>query len=265
MPSIDDNKRVWDSEYDWRVRGDEWSVAWGGPSMQWYGALLPRIHSHVPTDCVLEIGCGYGRWTHYLKDLCTHLIAVDLSEECVTACRRRFANCDHIEYYVNNGKSLDMVLGASVDFVFSFDSLVHADDSVLSAYISQFKRILTDNGVAFIHHSNLGEYQATYTKIKKIPKLAGLLSRLGVGRLGALTRNVHWRDRSVDARKVASFAEENELSCISQEIIPWATPILSDCISRLVNRTTQDNKLIVKNYEFNEEIKQLLRLSKIYI
>ena len=141
--------------------------------MQWYGTILPRIKSHVPTNRILEIGCGYGRWTQYLKDLCKNLIVIDLSEECIKASKQRFAECSHIEYHVNEGKSLDMIPNFSVDFVFSFDSLVHADEAVMKAYICQLHRIINNDGVAFIHHSNLGEYRTLYSRIRSIPKLEG--------------------------------------------------------------------------------------------
>jgi ubiquinone/menaquinone biosynthesis C-methylase UbiE len=139
MPKLEDNKTRWDGEYHWSDQGDEWSALWGDPTMQWYGTILPRIKSHVPANRIVEIACGYGRWTQYLKDLGQHLVAIDLSEECIQASKQRFAACSNIEYHVNDGKSLDMIPDASVDFVFSFDSLVHADESVITAYLCQFK------------------------------------------------------------------------------------------------------------------------------
>src|SRR5438876_2607766 len=108
MPSIEENKSLFDGTYNWPNRGDEWSVAWGGPSMQWYGTILPRIKSYVPTNRILEIACGYGRWTQYLKDLCQNLVVVDISGECIQACKKRFSECSHIEYHVNDGTTLDM-------------------------------------------------------------------------------------------------------------------------------------------------------------
>ena len=148
--------------------------------MQWYGSIFPRIIQHLPSNRILEIACGYGRWTQYLKDLCSNLVVVDLSSECIQGCKKRFSDCPHIEYHINDGKSLDMISDSSVDFLFSFDSLVHADESVLKAYLSQLPRILTDNGVAFIHHSNLGEYADIYSKIRAIPYLERILTGLGV-------------------------------------------------------------------------------------
>ena len=49
-----------------------------------------------------------------------------------------------------------MVEDGSIDFVFSFDSLVHVEADVLDAYLDQLARKLTPDGVGFIHHSNMG-------------------------------------------------------------------------------------------------------------
>lgn len=262
MPSILENKSLYDGKYNWTDRGDEWSALWGGPSMQWYGTILPRIKSYIPANKILEIACGYGRWTQYLKDLCKHLVVIDISEECIQACKQRFSDCFRIEYHVNDGTTLDMISDSSVGFVFSFDSLVHADELVIKAYICQLQRILTDTGVAFIHHSNLGEYNSTYSRIRKIPKLEGLLVRLGL-----LEKDLHWRDFSVDASKVQHFAEENGLSCLSQEIICWDTKrMFIDCISTIAKKNSSVNRpnRIFRNPGFTREAQSLLRLSYLY-
>ena len=262
MPTIDDNKIVWDGRYNWTRRGDEWSAPWGGPVMQWYGTIFPRIKSHVPTDRILEIACGYGRWTQYLKDQCKHLIVIDLSAECIQACRQRFSECSHIEYHENDGKSLDMIPDASVDFVFSFDSLVHANEAVMEAYLSQLPRLLTKDGTAFIHHSNLGEYRTRYARIRRIPNLEGLLARLGL-----LEKKRHGRDFSVDAGKVAALSEKHGLRCISQEIIRWRTKkMFIDCMSTIVrdNSSGVRTNRVLRNTKFMQEAQNLYQLSQLY-
>ncbi len=261
MPTIEDNKTTWDGKYNWTNRGDEWSASWGGPFMQWYGTIFPRIKSHVPTNSILEIACGYGRWTQYLKDLCKHLTVIDLSEECIQACKQRFFEFSHIEYHVNDGKSLDMIPDSSVDFVFSFDSLVHTNEFVIEAYLSQLPRILEKDGVVFIHHSNLGEYYTRYSKIRRIPKIEGLLTRLG------LLENLHWRDFSVDAKKVEALTEKHGLRCISQEIILWGTKkTFIDCISTIVrnNSSVVRTNRVLRNAKFMQEADNLLQLSQLY-
>src|SRR5438552_9139347 len=158
MPTINENASQWDVSYDWHDYGDEWSHAWGGPEAQWFSTIFPRIHAFIPTDTILEIAPGCGRWTQFLKDNCRHLIAVDLSERCIETCKKRFSAYSHIDYYVNDGKSLDFISDKSIDFIFSFDSLVHADADVMEAYIRQLATKLRSNGVGFIHHSNVGSY-----------------------------------------------------------------------------------------------------------
>ncbi len=45
MPTINDNKGIWDGAYGWSNSGDEWSDNWGSPSMQWYGTVItPKIN-----------------------------------------------------------------------------------------------------------------------------------------------------------------------------------------------------------------------------
>ena len=262
MPTVDDNKKIWDGDYQWTNRGDEWSVAWGGPYMQWYGAILPRIHRYLPTGNILEIACGYGRWTQFLKDVCKNIVAIDLSEECIDACRQRFSNCSHIDYHVNDGKSLQMIPDASIDFVFSFDSLVHADEPILDAYLSQLPRILKSEGAAFIHHSNLGEYKTLHSKIGNKPKLRKFITMLGM-----FEENLHLREPSVSAVLVEQLAEEHGLQCVSQELIPWGTKrLLIDGLSTIVKAGSLariENK-VFRNVNFMREASYLEQLSRLY-
>lgn len=202
--------------------------------MQWHDTILPKIQSYVPTDRIVEIACGYGRWTQFLKDLCTNLTVIDLSEECIRACQQRFAEHNHIEYQVNDGKSLEMIPESSVDFLFTYDSLVHADDSVLEAYLRQLPRILKHDGVAFIHHSNLGEYSCNASVIRNIPMIERAFTMIV-----NLETNLHGRDSRVSAKSVETLAKENGLQCIRQEILRWGTRRMQiDCISTIVKKTS---------------------------
>jgi ubiquinone/menaquinone biosynthesis C-methylase UbiE len=262
MPKLEDNKTRWDGEYHWNDQGDEWSALWGDPAMQWYGTILPRVKSHVPANRIVEIACGYGRWTQYLKDLCQQLVAIDLSQECIEASQQRFSDSANIEYHVNDGKSLAMIPDSSVDFVFSFDSLVHADEAVMNAYLGEFKRILTKDGVAFIHHSNFGEYAPAYAKIRDVPNLEELLIQSDI-----LEQSTHWRDASVDAKKVEALATAQGLSCISQEIVPWSTKkMFLDCMSTIVRNDSSlaRTNRVWRNANFMQEANNLLQLSELY-
>jgi len=87
-------------------------------------------------------------------------IAVDLSPKCVEHCKQRYSIDGHVEFHVNDGRSLSMVSDDSIDFAFSFDSLVHAEEDVLEAYLKELSKKLGPGGTGFIHHSNMGAYPA---------------------------------------------------------------------------------------------------------
>jgi hypothetical protein len=185
---------------------------------------------------------------------------VDLSEDCIRACKQRFTDCSHIEYHLNDGKSLAMVPDGLVNFVFSFDSLVHADALVMNAYIRDLARILTADGVAFLHHSNLGAY-TRYAEIRRVPVLEKIVGRLG------LVGPFHWRDFTVDATKVEALAKEHGLQCISQELVRWGTKrTYLDCFSTIVKcgSPLARNNRVMRNPTFMRDLKKLLRLSHLY-
>ena len=204
MPSVETNKAVWRDEYTWPQRGDEWSAPWGNAATQWHCVILPRIHAFLPAHTVLEIAPGYGRWTQFLQPEAQHLIAVDLSESCIEACKSRFADATNISYHVNDGKSLATVADGSVNFAFSFDSLVHADLDVLRAYLAELRNKLSPDGVAFLHHSNIGVYARRFAIQNHLPRN---LWRV----LGALwfAGHSHDRDFSVTAAGVETNLSRN--------------------------------------------------------
>lgn len=211
MADIQTNLKTW-SEYDWSRGGDEWSDTWGGSGKLWTRVLLPRIQAFIPAGTILEIAPGHGRVTQYLAPQAKRLILVDLVPACIEACKARFAAHKHLEYHVNDGKSLEMVPDGSVDFVFSFDSLVHAEADVIEAYVAQLGRKLTPQGAGFIHHSNLGCYMA-------------LLNKWLFG------KPTHFRARSMRADLFVKYCAQNGLKCTHQETLNWGGDQLTDCFS----------------------------------
>jgi cyclopropane fatty-acyl-phospholipid synthase-like methyltransferase len=105
----------------------------------------------VSARTILELAPGAGRWSEFLKDLCSRLILVDVSANAIQRCRTRFAGYNHIECHVNDGKSLSMVPGNSLDLIFSFNSMVHVDEDDMRTYIAQISSKITKDGAGFIH------------------------------------------------------------------------------------------------------------------
>jgi SAM-dependent methyltransferase len=256
MAGVEQNLEVWE-RWDWSQQGDEWSASWGGTPALWHGALLPRIHTFVPTGTILEIAPGYGRWTQYLKDLCERLIVVDLAPQCIEHCRERFSAERHIDYHVNDGRSLDMVEDGTVDFVFSFDSLVHAEADVIDAYLGQLARKLTANGVGFIHHSNAGAYRRVSAVTRRVPHRL----RAPLVQKGALLDVYAWRAESMTADLFAAQCERAGLALVSQELINWEHgPYLTDALSVLAAKRTGTSPHRLRNRRFNRDTKRMAKL-----
>ena len=268
MPSIEEN-RSWGT-YSWPERGNEWSREWGDVETQWHAAIHPRIRRFLPAQRVLEIAPGYGRWSGFLIDCAEHYIGVDLNPECVSACKARFAVESHATFVENDGKSLAAVADDSINFAFSFDSLVHAEIDVIEAYLHELSRKLSPDGIAFIHHSNLGEYSRMALELSKLIWVPAHRYRLARGALTRLqvTDWDRWRAHSVTSRKVVDVGKAAGLVCIGQEIINWGrhNRRTVDCFSMLTRSGSKWERpnVVVRNPFFMHEAISAHVVSEVY-
>lgn len=260
---IPSNKKIWNEDYNWSQGGEEWSAWWGNSSSQWQNVILPRIHSFLPSSVILEIGPGFGRWSRFLKDHCSKLIFVDLSEKCIEACRSKFKDSPNIEYYVNDGRSLAQIADESLDFVFSFDSLVHAEADVIEAYMAQLSRKLKPKGAVFIHHSNLGDYLWNVRLQQAASKVPGLFPLLKTMNLSE-DLQYQYRAASMTARKMREYAMRYGLKCVSQELVNWGSKALIDCMTTVVRKDSSHSgeSRIFRNPDFMKQAARILELSR---
>lgn len=263
MPGVDNNRAVWNAPESWARQGDEWSDSWGGTELMWLGTVLPRIHRFLPTGTIVELGPGFGRWSQFLKDACSELVLVDLAEQCIEACRARFAEAPNIAYHVNDGHSLEMLANGSVDFVFSFDSLVHAEADVLAVYLEQLAAKLRPDGVGLIHHSNMGAHRRAAALARRVPPSA----RARLTSRGVLVNSYAWRAESVTSRVFSELCRRAGLTCVTQEQINWQYGRhLIDTISVFTPRGSRWERppLVVDNPRFMAEASRLVHVSKLY-
>lgn len=215
-------------DYEWIEAGEEWSEPWGGSAPQWFGSILPRIHAALPANTILEIASGFGRWSNYLKDHCSHLHLVDPAEECIEACRRRFASEPRVICHVNDGRSLQMIPDDSIDFVFSFDSLVHVSRETVETYVAQLAGKLTEHGLGFIHHSNLGQYASSIAR--RVRKLVSKGKAFGAD---------FQRAPDMTAELFRAVCEQHGLKCLGQELVNWRGRRLIDCFSTIARKDSK--------------------------
>jgi SAM-dependent methyltransferase len=269
VPSIAENLDYWEVEYDWNQGGDLWSGPWGDASAQWYGSILPRVHHFLPVQSILEIAPGFGRWTQFLLEYCEDLIGVDLAPRCIEACRSRFADQDSATFVVNDGQSLPMVADSSIDFAFSYDSLVHVEREALDGYLSEFARVLRPEGVAFLHHSNYGAYQRSAHAFEPLQGIFDHLPpvvRAGLIRTGTY-RGSHMRATPVTAAGFAEQCQEVGLRCVAQELVNWeGGVVLLDCLSVVARPGSSWDRPnhVVKNRLFRMGARAIRRSDRAY-
>ncbi|HVF71008.1 MAG TPA: class I SAM-dependent methyltransferase [Chthoniobacterales bacterium] len=241
--------------YEWIAAGEEWSEPWGGSSAQWYGSILPRIHFALPAQGILEIGSGFGRWSYYLREHGDHLHLVDPDPGCMEASRSRFGPDNKISYHLNSGDNLDMVSDASIDLIFSFDSLVHVRRTTLERYAEQFASKLTRDGLAFIHHSNLGAIASSAARRAR----ALLRGRKTFG-------EDHQRNPEMSADLFREICEGNGLKVVSQEIVNWRGRRLIDCFSTVARADSkwQAAGSVYRNPDFMREAALIRRRARHY-
>jgi SAM-dependent methyltransferase len=243
VATLSANKKYYES-YDWTSAGEEWSEPWGGTRSMWLASIYPRVGEFLPAKNVVEIGSGHGRVARILHAFATNqLVLFDIVDECVSACEKKFESSSKTICRKTDGNALQGVADNSVDFIFSFYSLVGSDAKVITGYLQEFSRVLSDDGVAFIHHSNAGMYfdPDDSTPDKRMLLLAA------------------YRDMSIDAAGVQQIAASHDLFCIKQECINWdITEILSDCFSTIVRPASKwaREPVLLHNPEFQKEQNQ---------
>jgi hypothetical protein len=151
----------------------------------------------------------------------------------------------------------------SIDFVFSFDSLVHVESDILEIYLGQLAKKFKPNAVGFIHHSNIGEYPAQDSSPnKRIPeKMKEFLMERGY------YDNSHSRAFSMTAPRFESLCQKAGLQRISQEIVNWGSKRLIDCMSVFTLAGSQWSRAnrVVRNPQFMAEALLAKRIAPLYM
>ena len=154
-------------------RAEPWAFVHnvGGGDFVAVGAqLLRNLKDHaglVPTDRVLDIGCGNGRVAEQLAPFLAaggSYVGFDISKNGIQACRRRFAREPHMRFdhldvwngeYNATGRvaELDTVFPAadgSIDLAFATSVFTHMRMGGMKRYLAETARVLAPGGrVAF--------------------------------------------------------------------------------------------------------------------
>jgi ubiquinone/menaquinone biosynthesis C-methylase UbiE len=237
--SLENNLKAWNSDYPWSQDGDEWQgqAAYCGVDYEyWKNSLADHLlFPYLNKDArVLEIAPGHGRWSTLMIPRVKELILVDLGDNNIEFCKARFKDFDHIQYIVNDGSSLPGVANNSLDLVWSYDSFVHMEPSIVESYIQEIGRVLKPSGKAIIHHAGRFHFTLFLGFLKNWGKLGlHLYKAISMGRLHDTDG---WRS-NVSREMVRGFAQKSQLKVNWQKRF-WqdgqiGVPRFNDCITEL--------------------------------
>jgi len=234
--SVEWNKKLWNEEAFIPEQGEGWSNQWGNSEYQWYITILPRIKKFLPSHTILEIAPGWGRWTRFLLNNCNTYYGIDISEDAIKTCQQRFYFNKNANFILNDGKILKNIKENSIDFIFSMDSLVHVGLDGMESYIKECARVLSSNGYAFIHHSNMNKH--------------------------INEPNPNGRAPNVDYEIIKQLIQQNNCYTHTQETLTWLQNITNDCFTIFGKQHKQYK--FWENTFFNFEIQNSLNISTNY-
>jgi 2-polyprenyl-3-methyl-5-hydroxy-6-metoxy-1,4-benzoquinol methylase len=149
--------RDWKRDPKLNLGFDTLGEEWGGPAFADY--LVDLMAPYLGPDAdVLELGCGGGKFSQRLAPRCRSLMCTDISQTMIEHTRANLLGRGiggNVSYRVVNGVDFQGVSAASVDFIFSYDVLLHVQIQNAFSYLLDARRVLRDGGVFMLHQINL--------------------------------------------------------------------------------------------------------------
>jgi ubiquinone/menaquinone biosynthesis C-methylase UbiE len=107
-------------------------------------------------DCtnIVELACGHGRHIPKYLDKASSITLVDINQQNIDFCKKRFLNETKIKYVTNIGCDFNGIESNSQTAIFTYDAMVHFEMLDILSYIKDANRILVNGGKILFHHSN---------------------------------------------------------------------------------------------------------------
>ena len=204
--------------YD-RAESDDWLDAFWSPR----GKFRP-LFDNLDIRTVVELACGHGRHTARilndpeLRGKVEDLYLMDVNEENITWCAKRFSNIASAHPIVNNGHDFYPLEKDSIRAIFCYDAMVHFEYDAVIVYLEDAFRLLVPGGRALFHHSNYDKSPGTNN-----------------------ISNPHWRN-FMSKNLFAHAAVRSGFRILHQSLLDWDGTRNLDCIS-LIERPCGPGKV----------------------
>lgn len=124
-----------------------------GVAQSWYSQLLQPAEAYlfikygaeISNKSVLDIGCGAGRTSFYLRKIANDYLGVDYSSAMIEVCKEKFPDSN---FEVADVRDMNSLTNSSFDTViFSFNGLDSVDHEGRLKGLAEIKRVLKSRGL----------------------------------------------------------------------------------------------------------------------
>jgi SAM-dependent methyltransferase len=165
-------------------------------------ALTRKYNCNI--DKVLDLGCGFGRSTEFLKKISNDVFGSDISEESVKYCQQRLPEC---KFFINEKK--EKYNYAPYTIIYSILMLFHINNKeTIFDEMSRMYNSLIDDGFVFIVNGTKNLYTKKYLSVGgfKEPKKSGDKCSIFLKNIDLVVNDYYWDERDlVDIAKKIGF------------------------------------------------------------
>lgn len=151
----------WNGYYDEAEKGSDYSF------QKIKSIIGEDFDHHWNLDVTMDFACGRGRIAKYFYQYAKEFICCDCSLEALLYCANRFSGVSttKFKYIVSKIDEKLPIPESSVNFIYSWDAMVHFELDVIEKYVSIFSEILKTDGGGFIHHSSYKDMPDAVNKL----------------------------------------------------------------------------------------------------
>lgn len=155
--SVREVARYWheDPYYERAEQADWLGAFWRtGNPMRPFRRLFGDLNLRVTA----ELACGHGRHAQQIYAEVPALVLIDVVQENVEYCRKRFEGAANVAVMQNDGATFRPLPDGFLTAIYSYDAMVHFEYDVVLSYIRDAARVLQPGGRALFHHSNFSAF-----------------------------------------------------------------------------------------------------------
>jgi ubiquinone/menaquinone biosynthesis C-methylase UbiE len=130
-------------------KAEEWTDVFWNKDTVFY-----KCFEQLDCSAIVELACGQGRHVQKYIKKSKAITLVDINQENIDFCKKRYEGEQKISYIINSGDNFSEIKTNSQTAIFTYDSMVHFEMSDILSYIKDANRILVNGGKILFHHSN---------------------------------------------------------------------------------------------------------------